>query len=68
MKMPKNRANCYVVSRYSYAETDHATPVVGVFAHFDDADDYASACQQEMKDKIGYEGYGFKVDLSTFYG
>jgi hypothetical protein len=63
MKFPKNRANVYVVMRMG--ATDQT--VCGVFANYDDAEDFAGACKQEWYEKTGTK-LKFEVVLSTFYG
>lgn len=61
MKFPKNRADIYVVTR--------GDAVCGVFASFEEADNYAAACEQEFFDKAGnFSPDSFKVQVSTFYG
>lgn len=69
MKFPKNRENVFVVMRYptSQATAKVGTPL-GVFADWSEADNYASACAQELQEKIGYGMYFCKVELTTFYG
>lgn len=69
MKFPKNRANCFVVMRYPTSQTSvkQGTPL-GVFADFEDADNYATACAQELQEKVGYGMFFCKVELTSFYG
>jgi hypothetical protein len=65
MKFPKNRANLYLVIR-----DDHSQSVCGGFSEPDAAGEFASACEQEWRDKYPHwEGVPkFKVTLTTFYG
>lgn len=68
MKFPKNRATVYLVYRYDHASDKTETPVLGVFANLEEADNYAGACEQELKEKLGYVQFFCKVKASTFYG
>lgn len=63
MKFPKNRASVYVVIRRG----THDDAVVGVFADFDEANDYSGACEQQWLEKT-HAKVLFDVVLSTFYG
>ena len=65
MKFPKNRANVYVIVRSDRSNVFDA--IVGVFANYDDAEDFAGACQQEWLEKTKQK-LKFEVKLSTFYG
>lgn len=61
MKFPKNRANIYIVTR--------GEVVCGVFASYEEADNFCAACEQEWYDKTGaWVPEHFKVQVSTFYG
>lgn len=62
MKLPKNRANVYVVYRMG----THPA-VCGVFTDYEDADNYAGACKQQWLERYGVSAE-FNVQLSTFYG
>jgi hypothetical protein len=69
MKLPKHRANVYVVERrvldisgiVSYA-------VVGVFPTVEGADHFKGACEQEFHDRgFSDDDFTFNVVLSTYY-
>lgn len=60
MKFPKNRETVFYVSRED-------SVVVGVFANYEDAEDYSGGCEQEFLDKTGYT-VRFYVHATTFYG
>lgn len=60
MKLPKNRADVFAVTR--------GAAVCGIFPHFEDADEYAAECEQEFFERTGdYSTDSFKVVLTTFY-
>jgi len=59
VKFPKNKANIYLVVREDKA-------VVGAFVHLEDADAFASACEQELLDKTG-KTIPFHVQITTIY-
>lgn len=61
MRFPKNRANLYLVVRLN------TRTVVGSFSNTEDADDFATACEQEWLDKVGEE-MPHRVELTTYYG
>jgi hypothetical protein len=54
--------------RYPTSQTSikPGTPL-GVFNDYDSAEDYAGACAQELKEKVGYGVFFCKVELTTFY-
>lgn len=60
MRFPKNRASVYVVRRGEEA-------VCGVFKEYQEAEDYAGACEQQWLEKTGHR-VRFYVVISTFYG
>lgn len=65
MKFPKNRANLYLVERWTY---DGNAVVVGAFNNLEAADAYKDACLQEWIDKgLREEDVSFSVGLTTFY-
>jgi len=67
MKFPKNRANLYLVERWTYDK--EATVIVGGFSDYYDAEDYKDACKQEWVDKVGNDaGVSFNVVMTSFYG
>jgi hypothetical protein len=61
MKFPKNRETVYIVVR------GYSDALCGVFANFEDAEDYKGACEQEWEDKTGKK-QEFYIRSSTFYG
>lgn len=61
MKFPKNRANLYIVVRLF-----DKTTIAG-FSEYDEAVDFAGACEQEWLEKVG-EFRPFTVQLITYYG
>lgn len=73
MKFPKNRANLYLVERWTYDTPNGATVVVGAFDNIVAADEFKDACYQEWIDKeqdvAVHEGRVlFNVVLTTYYG
>jgi hypothetical protein len=69
MKFPKNRANLYLVERWTY--DNNSTVIVGGFSEYQEAEDYKDACMQEWRDKVPYDGQEdvvFNVTMTTFYG
>lgn len=61
MKFPKNRATVFIVTR-GFGEA-----ICGVFADYEDAEDFRGVCEQEFLDKTGAMEHFF-VRSSTFYG
>jgi hypothetical protein len=70
IKLPKHRANLFLVERWSY-END-ATVIVGGFSEPQAAEEYKDACAQDLRDR----GYGeqldkgeliFNVVMTTYY-
>lgn len=71
MKFPKNRANLYLVERWTWKGT--FTTIIGGFSTPEAADDFKEACEQEwidkgFKDDLDNGKVQFKVILSTYYG
>lgn len=70
MKFPKNRANVFLVERWTYE--NNATIVVGAFSEYTDAEDYKDACMQEWVDKglvdSSKQDVVFNVTMTTYYG
>tara|TARA_R110000868_G_scaffold257045_1_gene514140 strand:- start:1994 stop:2200 length:207 start_codon:yes stop_codon:yes gene_type:complete len=67
MKLPKTKSGLYVVIRYVVAAgvKEGGIPV-GVFAHLDEAEDYAGKCLQEFLDK-GIDTFDFVPMYTMFY-
>jgi ADP-ribose pyrophosphatase YjhB (NUDIX family) len=59
----KNRGTVFVVVRGREA----GAAVVGVFMDYDEAENYAGACEQQWLEKTG-ASVPFEVQLSTYYG
>lgn len=74
MKLPKHRANVFLVERNMVTPEEYylgkwtSTVVVGVFATHEGAEDFAGACTQEFIEK-GYDSamYSFETKMSTYY-
>ena len=70
MKLPKHRANVFLVER-RILDADglhHNYTVVGVFPTVEGADEYAGACKQNFIER-GYveDDFTFSVIMSTYY-
>ncbi len=69
MKFPKNRANLYLVERWTYE--NGATVIVGAFDNVEAADAYKDACKQEWIDRHLVDPFKqdvvFNVVLTTYY-
>jgi len=68
MKLPKHRANIYVVERRVLNNIVVSYAVVGVFPTAEGADYFKGACEQEFRDR-GFDDadFTFSVVLSTYY-
>ena len=78
MKLPKHRANVYLVERHVIDEGRNSdntllyscwkTTTVGVFNTLQGAEDFAGACAQEFRER-GYDDddYTFDVKLTAYY-
>ena len=69
MKLPKHRANVYVVERRILNPTATVSySVVGVFPTAEGADHFAGACAQDFRDRgFSDDDFTFSVVLSTYY-
>ena len=74
MKLPKHRANVFLVERNMVTPEDYylgkwtSTVVVGVFATYDGASDFAGSCIQEYLER-GFDPmlFSFETKMSTYY-
>lgn len=68
MKLPKHRANVYVVERRILNNVAINYAVVGVFPTDEGADHFKGACEQEFRER-GFtdDDFTFSVALSTYY-
>jgi hypothetical protein len=71
LKLPKHRANLFLVERWTYGST-YGTTIVGGFSKPQAAEEYKDACAQDLRDR----GYGeeldngqliFNVVMTTYY-
>lgn len=68
MKLPKHRANVYIVERRVLNNTTVNYAVVGVFPTPEGADYFKGACEQEFRER-GFtdDDFTFSVVLGTYY-
>jgi hypothetical protein len=64
MKLPKSKTGLYVVERRCMGENGGVP--IGIFVTGEAADNYAGACEQELKDK-GIVAYWFRPIYVMFY-
>jgi hypothetical protein len=68
MKLPKHRANIYVVERRILNAAAINYSIVGVFPTAEGADDFAGACAQDFRERgFSDDDFTFSVVLSTYY-
>jgi hypothetical protein len=68
MKLPKHRANVYLVERRVLSSTVVSYAVVGVFPTPEGADHFKGACEQEFRDRgFNDDDFTFSVVLGTYY-
>jgi hypothetical protein len=68
MKLPKHRANVYVVERRILNAAAINYAVVGVFPTDEGADHFKGACEQEFRERgFSDDDFTFSVVLSTYY-
>jgi hypothetical protein len=68
MKLPKHRANVYLVERRVLSSTVVSYAVVGVFPTSEGADHFKGACEQEFRDRgFNDDDFTFSVVLGTYY-
>ena len=68
MKLPKHRANIYVVERRILNSAAINYAVVGVFPTAEGADHFKGACEQEFRERgFSDDDFTFSVVLSTYY-
>lgn len=68
MKLPKHRANVYIVERRILNAATISYTVVGVFPTAEGADNFAGACSQEFRERgFSDDDFVFSVVLSTYY-
>jgi hypothetical protein len=68
MKLPKHRANIYLVERRVLNDTAITYAVVGVFPTHEGADYFKGACEQDFRDRgFADDDFTFSVVLSTYY-
>ena len=68
MKLPKHRANVFLVERRVLQETITSYAVVGVFPTAEGADFFKAACEQEFIERgFDSDNFTFSVVLGTYY-
>jgi hypothetical protein len=68
MKLPKHRANVYVVERRVLNDTVVSFATVGVFPTAEGADHFKGACEQDFRDRgFSDDDFTFSVVLGTYY-
>ena len=73
MKMPKHRANVYIVERTvvgtgQWGYTCAKQTVVGAFNTLQGAEDFAGACAQEFRERgFDEDDFVFDVKLTAYY-
>lgn len=68
MKLPRHRANVYLVERRVLNSTVVSYACVGVFPTAEGADHFKGACEQDFRDR-GFDesDFTFSVVLGTYY-
>jgi hypothetical protein len=68
MKLPKHRANVYLVERRVLNNTVVSYACVGIFPTHEGADYFKAACEQEFRERgFDDDDFTFAVVLSTYY-
>lgn len=68
MKLPKHRANVFLVERRVLDNNHHSYAVVGVFPTPEGADEFAGACKQQFIERgFSEDDFTFTTIMSTYY-